>query len=113
MYTNSQSTNICVYIIKEFVCRVLCLVQHILNYNVHKLSKYKKLFVYIIKEFVCCVLCLVQHILNYNVHKLSKYKKLFVYIIKEFVCCVRVSYFTYSIIMYTNSQSTKSSLCTL
>ena len=78
---------VCVHY-KEFVFCVLCLLTHILYYNVHKLFKFKKQFVYIIKEFVCCKLCLLTHILYYNVHKLSKYKKQFVYIIKEFVCCV-------------------------
>ena len=58
---------------------------HILHYNVHKLSNYKKQFVYIIKEFVCYALCLLQHILHCNEHRLSNDKKEFVYIIKKFV----------------------------
>ena len=65
----SKYKNQCVYIIKEFVCFVLCLLIDILYYNVHKLSKFKKQFVYIIKEFVCVELCLLTHILHYNVHQ--------------------------------------------
>ena len=34
------------------MCCELCLLTHILHYNVHKLSKYKKQFVYIIKEVI-------------------------------------------------------------
>ena len=70
------------YIIKEFVCYIQCLLTHILHYNVHK-----------VQNAVCvhykgvCVLCCgcPPHILHYKVHKLSKYKRQFVYIIKEFV----------------------------
>ena len=84
-----------VCIIKEFVCCELCLLLHILYYNVHKLSKYKKQFVYIIKEFVFCVLSPNTHTSLKCTQTLKVQKAVCVHY--KGVCVLyRVSYHTYS-----------------